>query len=117
MGPQVGFIAARPVKWLVLKEPEVMKVVAAFNRDQTNTNYIDVAGPPRLEDVLKYRANPKLGIELPLVRLTMRVTVQPMYGRVVEVTCSDRDMEEIGGWYKAEREKQKAKFGVSKILN
>jgi hypothetical protein len=95
---QYGLMAAPAIFWLVAKEREVWQQVIAFITDCGGDKF-DVAGPPTIEAVLRHKAYPREGLELPVVRLHMKkvrhhLTGQPM----VEMKCNDAHLHDIESW-------------------
>lgn len=95
-----GLAAAAPVRWLISFDSGVYDAVRAFiagmGRDQ-----VDVAGPPTQQDMALYMHKRGQTVPLPCVRLKMKHAMHHLTGEPgVEVTCSDRDLEEIKRWYR-----------------
>lgn len=97
-----GLAAAPPVRWLIGFDSGVYDAVRAFIAG-IGREEIDVAGPPTDEDIALYMHKRAQTVPLPCVRLKMKMarnltTDEPG----VEVTCSDRDLEEIKRWYRCQ---------------
>ncbi|MCC8945992.1 hypothetical protein H8A97_13005 [Bradyrhizobium sp. Arg62] len=96
---KVGLSAAPAVRWLISSDSGVFDAVGSFIAGIAATDYVDVAGPPSQADISRFLRKLAQTVPLPCVRLRMRMvknltTDEPG----VEVTCSDRDLEEIGRW-------------------
>lgn len=94
-----GLFAHADVRWLLDNELDVKRAVAAFTRDQANVDFVDVAGPPTIADLVKYRRNESKSVGLPLVRLQLRMVRHHLTGAPgVRIICTERELDEIGRW-------------------
>lgn len=94
-----GLLAHDAVRWLIGAEIDVHRKIEAFCLDQTNVDYVDVAGPPTDDDLVRYRRNHSKSVGLPCVRLQLRMVRHHLNGAPgVRVICTDREIEEIGRW-------------------
>lgn len=97
-----GLAAALPVRWLISFDSGVHDAVLAFVAGMGNEE-IDVAGPPGEGDMALYMLKRGQTVPLPCVRLRMKMARHHLTEEPgVEVTCSDRDLEEIRRWYLCE---------------
>lgn len=96
----VGLIAADPVVWLLTEELDVKRAVGAFVHGHADRDYVDVAGPPDDDVILKLHAQGNDGgVPLPTVRLRMKLVDHHLSGqRAVHVGCSDADLMTIADW-------------------
>lgn len=97
-----GLAAAAPVRWLISFDSGVHDAVRAFLAGMGREE-IDVAGPPTDADMALYMHKRAQTVPLPCVRLKMKMARHHLTSEPgVEVTCSDRDLEEIKRWYRCE---------------
>ncbi len=97
-----GLAAAPPVRWLISFDSGVHNAVRAFIAGMGREE-IDVAGPPNDGDIALYMHKRAQTVPLPCVRLKMKMARHSLTDEAgVEVTCSDRDLEEIKRWYRCE---------------
>jgi hypothetical protein len=97
-----GLAAAPPVRWLISFDSGVHDAVRAFLAGMGREE-IDVAGPPTDQDLKLYFDKRGQTVPLPCVRLRMKMARHHLTSEPgVEVTCSDRDLEEIKRWYRCE---------------
>lgn len=95
-----GLAAAAPVRWLISFDSGVHDAVRAFIAG-IGREEIDVAGLPTDEDLKLYLDKRGQTVPLPCVRLRMKMARHHLTSEPgVEVTCSDRDLEEIKRWYR-----------------
>jgi hypothetical protein len=95
----IGLAAPAAVQWLLRSESDVYDAVRAFITGRLDRNVIDVAGPPTGRDLALYYERKGQVVPLPCVRLHCRMVRHHLTGAPgVEVTCSDRDLEEIKRW-------------------
>lgn len=93
-----GLLAARPIHWLLAKEPDIKRQIEAFAADAAPA-MVDVAGPPSVEEMLAIRAMRKRDIRLPTIRLHLKKIRHHLTGDPgIEVKCSDADMDMIVKW-------------------
>jgi hypothetical protein len=98
----IGLAAPAAVQWLLQSESGVYNAVRAFISGRLDRNVIDVAGPPTDRDLAHYYERKGQVVPLPCVRLHCRMVRHHLTGAPgVEVTCSDRDLEEITRWRRA----------------
>lgn len=92
---EYGLVAHPFVQWLLQNESEVLNSVKRFIADRAERAHFDVAGPPSLQDVKR-----SIGaVPLPCIRLHLRLIKGNLTGDPgIEVTCSERDIDEIGRW-------------------
>jgi hypothetical protein len=92
-----GLQSPKVVQWLLAREPEVYAAVAAFIEGRLGTNKIDVAGPPSLADVQRYRANRHAPVGCPTIRLNLAM-IMAADQLAVRITLSDADLDELMKW-------------------
>jgi hypothetical protein len=101
MGQQQNFGLSAPplVQWLLNSELDVKNAVRAFIEGHGKA-VITVAGPPREEDIPRYRANPYADVYLPTVTLCMRMVKHHLTGEPgVEVkTLNEAGLAELAMW-------------------
>jgi hypothetical protein len=113
-----GLLAAAPVKWLLDNEPEVRRAVGLFTLGKFDQDYVDVALPPSWLEIMRARTNRKHKIELPCVRLKLKMVHDHISGIPhVLVTCSDAEMEEIVDMARAVEAKQRETALKAEIAN
>lgn len=94
---EYGLVAHPNVHWLLHNESEVLEQVKRFAADMVDRAYMDIAGPPSVQDALTFRE--RKSVPLPSVRLHMRMVRGNLTGDPgIEVTCSDNDLTEIARW-------------------
>ncbi|QOZ25295.1 hypothetical protein XH93_18130 [Bradyrhizobium sp. CCBAU 51753] len=87
------------MRWLISSDSGVFNAVRGFIADLSQRDYVDVAGPPSTDDMHRYLHKMAQTVPLPCVRLKLRMVKNLTTDeRGVEVTCSDRDLEEIARW-------------------
>ncbi len=106
---QYGLASDPIVRWLIGSDGAVQDAIKLFLGEMAERDYVDVAGPPRMEDIARFAQRLAQAVPLPTVRLKMRMVVNATTDEAgVEVTCSDADLMEIKRWY---RESTLAKLG------
>lgn len=93
-------VQAHPlVHWLISREPGVKNYLNAYIREEVSENKVDVAGPPRQEEIDKRnRGSGDNPVELPTITLNLfkvRVNIG-VWGLKIEV--SDEHIEELRRW-------------------
>ena len=92
-----GLLAAAPIKWLLDSEVDVRNAVRAFVRGE-HEPVISVAGPPTDHDLTVSRIFGR-PTPLPCVLLRLRMVDHHLTGLPhVEVTATDREIDEIEDW-------------------
>jgi hypothetical protein len=93
-----GLMAAKPIHWLLATEHEVKRRIEEFAADRGNS-VLEVVGPPSAEELIARRVNPKKALELPMIRLHLRMVKHHLTGEAgIEVKCSDAHMDMIVQW-------------------
>jgi hypothetical protein len=99
-----ALVSNPPIRWLIGREPDLKAYIQAFARDEAPRDFLDVAGPPDIDELARCRANPKRKPLLPLIRLTMRKVRHHLTGEHgIEVKCSDDDCDKIVSWHEQAR--------------
>jgi hypothetical protein len=98
-GIEFGLASHAAVRWLIASERAIYDKVIDFYMGNTDTDIVEVAGPPTDQDIALYAHKRAQTVPLPLVRLQMKLAVHHLTGeKGVEVRCSDRDLAEIERW-------------------
>lgn len=92
---QYGLMAPPAVHWLLNVEKDVLHAVKLFLADQAPSDVLRVAMAPSIEDMKRYRQNPKAAV-LPEVKLRLRKSYDNVRStRVLIIEASDADLETI----------------------
>jgi hypothetical protein len=92
----IGLVCHPAIRWLV-RDRVVNEYIQAFICDRAPSDTFDVSGPPSLEDLKKFRANPEADIRFPTVKLTLKKE-KHLDRPVLRVSASDNDLAQVQAW-------------------
>lgn len=98
-----GLECPQAIRWLLSAESKVYVAVQEFIEGK-HGDFVDVAGPPTLTDLLHFYEKKAQTVPLPCVRLRLAMTKHHLTGEQgVRVVCSDKDLTEIERWQQMAR--------------
>jgi hypothetical protein len=86
------------VRWLIDRDSGVRDAIQKFIVEG-GSDFLEVAGPPTLDQIIKRHRDPRLRISLPCIGLRLKRVKHHLTDELgIEVRCKEADLVEIMRW-------------------